>query len=115
MTPEREERLQKIRNRLRDGLGLPATLGYGPRYLHSTGQLHKGGPGSGLFIVLTTDVKEDVPIPGERYTFGALLRAQALGDFHALGKRGRRVIRIHLVDGMDEGLARLAKLVSGIS
>ena len=72
------------------------TLGYGPRYLHSTGQLHKGGPPNGLFLLITQDYEEDLPIPGKPYTFNALAEAQALGDLQALQSSGRRASRIHL-------------------
>lgn len=93
--PELESALQRLRGTLRDRSGLAVTLGYGPRYLHSTGQLHKGGPDRGLFLLLTYDA-EDLPIPGEPYGFGALQRAQALGDLQALRRRGRRVRHVHL-------------------
>lgn len=102
-----EAGLQSLRNLIRDRLGIATTVGYGPRYLHSTGQLHKGGPNTGLFILLTADVAEDTVIPGQPYTFGMLMRAQALGDFEALRKQRRRVIRIHLAGEVPKGLAAL--------
>jgi glucose-6-phosphate isomerase len=102
-----EERLQSIRLAIRNRLRLATTLGYGPRFLHSTGQLHKGGKDNGLFIQMTTDDAEDLPIPGESYGFGTLKRAQALGDFRALCDRGRRIIRLHLSGELDEGLEQL--------
>ncbi|MGB9593494.1 MAG: transaldolase, partial [Anaerolineae bacterium] len=71
-------------------------VGYGPRYLHSTGQLHKGGPATGHFLILTADDAEDVPIPDERYTFGVLKNAQALGDRQALEAASRPVLHLHL-------------------
>lgn len=77
-------------------LGVAITFGYGPRYLHSTGQLHKGGPATGHFLILTADDGEDVPVPGERYTFGVLKTAQALGDRQALEATGRPVLHFHL-------------------
>ena len=87
-------------------LGCATTLGFGPRYLHSTGQLHKGGPNTGLFLVLTADDAEDVAVPGMGITFGALKRAQARGDIKALLARGRRVAHVHL--SRPEDVGRLA-------
>jgi glucose-6-phosphate isomerase len=76
--------------------GCATTLGYGPRYLHSTGQLHKGGANNGVFLIVTTAPAEDLPVPGKVFTFGVLERAQALGDFQSLGETGRRVLMVHL-------------------
>ena len=106
-TPRREAALQRLRTAIRDRYLVATTLGYGPRFLHSTGQLHKGGPNSGLFVQITADDATDVAIPGEKYSFGTLKRAQALGDFQSLERHGRRAIRIHLGDSLDEGLDRL--------
>ncbi len=103
--------LQEMRVAIRRGLGTATTLGYGPRYLHSTGQFHKGGPNNGLFIQLTADDPEDAAIPGTNYTFGILKRAQAAGDLEALKKHGRRAIRVHLGKNAEQGLAHLLKLV----
>ena len=97
-TPATERSLQAIRMRLRDHFHLAVTVGYGPRFLHSTGQFHKGGPNTGLFVQLTSADPEDVPIPGESYGFGLFRQAQAQGDLDALRKHGRRVLRIHLSD-----------------
>ena len=97
-TPATERLLQAIRMRLRGHLHLAVTVGYGPRFLHSTGQFHKGGPNTGLFVQLTSADPEDVPIPGESYGFGLFRQAQAQGDLDALRKHGRRVLRIHLSD-----------------
>jgi hypothetical protein len=83
------------------------TLGYGPRYLHSTGQLHKGGGDNGLFLLITVDDSEDVEVPGRTYTFGVLKRAQALGDLEALRRRGRHVLRLHLSGDVEAGLKRI--------
>ncbi len=110
-TPSRTRKLQAIRMKLRERFRLPTVLGYGPRYLHSTGQLHKGGPPIGAFVMLTADHARDLPIPGEKYGFGTLQRAQALGDFRALSDRARRVIRIHLGREVDRGLTALLKSV----
>jgi transaldolase/glucose-6-phosphate isomerase len=110
-TPEHDELLQEIRTRIRDHHKVATTTGYGPRFLHSTGQLHKGGPDSGVFIQLTSDDAEDLPIPGETYSFGVLKQAQSLGDFESLASRGRRAIRIHLGADATAGLKRLAEIV----
>jgi hypothetical protein len=88
-------------------------MGYGPRFLHSTGQFHKGGPNTGLFLQLTADDIEDIPIPGAPYTFGIFKRAQALGDLEALRKHGRRVGRIHLGPDVNKGLMALEKAMQG--
>jgi transaldolase/glucose-6-phosphate isomerase len=93
-TPENDRRLAAIRLRLRDRLKVATTLGYGPRFLHSTGQLHKGGPPVGHFLQITDRAKEDLPIPGEPFSFGQLEAAQAEGDLVALRARGRPAIRI---------------------
>lgn len=106
-TPARHAALQALRAALRDRLRVATTLGYGPRYLHSTGQLHKGGPNTGLFIMFTADAREDLPIPGETYGFAMLQRAQALGDFLALSSKQRRVIRVHLGSDIDGGLTQI--------
>lgn len=105
-------RLQALRTLVRDRLKIATALGYGPRYLHSTGQLHKGGPHTGLFILITSDDKEDLPVPGEPYGFGVLKRAQALGDLKALRDRGRRVIRLHLTREPAAALARLTQMAA---
>ncbi|MFH2012759.1 MAG: bifunctional transaldolase/phosoglucose isomerase [Pseudomonadota bacterium] len=103
-TPERDNLLQYIRMYLRDNLNVATTVGYGPRYLHSTGQLHKGGPNTGLFIIFTADAEKDVIIPGKQYGFATLQLGQALGDFLSLNNKKRRVIRIHLGRDINSGL-----------
>jgi glucose-6-phosphate isomerase len=110
-TPERDKYLQIIRNGLSRNHKAATTLGYGPRYLHSTGQLHKGGPNSGLFILFTADTDLKLQIPGSGYDFATLQHAQALGDFRALNNKQRRVLRIHLRGHLDEGLKNLSKLM----
>jgi len=110
-TPETEAAIQTIRTHLRDMTRCATTTGYGPRFLHSTGQLHKGGPDTGVFIQLTAPDKVDLPIPGESYTFSILKQAQALGDFRALASRGRRAIRVDLGDDVLVGLERLRELI----
>jgi len=103
---ENRKLLQIIRTLARDRFRIATTLGFGPRYLHSTGQIHKGGPDRCSFIQITSDDAKDVPIPGEPYSFGALKLAQALGDYEALKNKERRVVRIHLSQETD-----LVKLV----
>jgi transaldolase/glucose-6-phosphate isomerase len=93
-TAENDGRLASLRSRLRDRLKVATTLGYGPRFLHSTGQLHKGGPPVGHFVQIVDHPESDVPIPGAPFTFGTLIAAQAAGDFQALRQRGRPVIRV---------------------
>jgi len=95
-TPELFAQLQQVRAAWGEALGCATTLGFGPRYLHSTGQLHKGGPQSGLFLVITTDIGYDLDIPEMGWTFGQLHHAQARGDVRALLARGRRVAHVHL-------------------
>ena len=95
-TPEVDRALSHLRRLVLGRFGIATTLGYGPRLLHSTGQLHKGGPASGLFLQLTADHERDVEIPGAPYTFGGLTDAQALGDLRALRAAGRRVAHLHL-------------------
>lgn len=107
--PGVEQALQRIRLNLRDRLRLATTVGYGPRFLHSTGQFHKGGPNTGLFLQLTADKEDEVPIPDRPYSFAALKKAQALGDLEALRRHGRRVMRIHLGRDAGQGLAALSR------
>ena len=104
------ERLQRIRNRVRQAHGVATTLGFGPRFLHSTGQLHKGGPDSGVFLQLTAEPAKDLPIPGWAESFGTLIAAQALGDLTSLQRRGRRALRLHFAD-LAVGLERLEAMV----
>ena len=103
--------LQAIRMCLRDGLGVATTLGFGPRYLHSTGQLHKGGAANGLFIIITGEDRSDLPVPAEPYTFSTLKQAQALGDLQSLRSRSFRVVRFHLGKSVQAGLDHLLVVV----
>jgi transaldolase/glucose-6-phosphate isomerase len=114
-TARHDEALARLRVSLRFVSGLATTLGYGPRYLHSTGQLHKGGPDKGVFLFLTNDDTEDVPIPSSPYGFSTLKRAQALGDLRALRSRGCRVLHVHLGADPEAGLARLLESVQQAS
>jgi transaldolase/glucose-6-phosphate isomerase len=97
-TPENDRRIQDLVARLRRESGLVVTHGYGPRYQHSTGQLHKGGPNTGLFLQLIDDEGDELPIPGKPFGFRRLIRAQAAGDLETLKERGRRVARVRLED-----------------
>ncbi len=106
-------RLQAIRERIGEATGAATTLGFGPRFLHSTGQLHKGGPDTGVFLQITADPSRDLPIPGWTESFGTLIAAQALGDLTSLQKRGRRALRLHLADAVA-GLARLEAIAESI-
>jgi hypothetical protein len=110
-TPAHDELLQMIRTHLRDTLHVATTTGYGPRFLHSTGQLHKGGSNEGVFLQLTDNDRTDLPVPGEPYTFSTLKDAQALGDFSSLAKRDRRALRMHLGKNAVEGLRKLSELL----
>ncbi len=109
---EHEQQLREIRLKVRNALKVATTVGFGPRFLHSTGQLHKGGPNSGVFFQLTTDTphERDLQIPG-MVTFGTLLRAQALGDFEALDKRNRRGVRLNITAPLPQALEALASAV----
>jgi hypothetical protein len=98
----------RIRKQVRDPQKVATTLGFGPRFLHSTGQIHKGGPGSGVFLQITTDDAIALPIPGTPYGFSELKTAQANGDFMALARRDRRLLRLHLSDP-TAGLAAIAE------
>src|SRR3990170_1460953 len=109
-TPQHEEALAEMRRIGRERLRGATTRGFGPRYLHSTGQLFKGGPPTGRFVVFTAESPLDLEIPGEPYTFGTLLRAQALGDVQALRAGGRAVLHIHLTDPAP-GLLAVARLL----
>ena len=111
-TPERTASLRRIQALLRDRTKHATTLGYGPRFLHSTGQLHKGGTPSGCFLQLVSGHPEDLPIPGRKESFGVLIEAQALGDLQSLGSHGLPALRIHLSDAPDTGLAELETLIA---
>ena len=109
-TQAHDRALAEIRLTIRDTYRVATTAGYGPRYLHSTGQLHKGGPNTGVFLQIVGDDPADLPIPGADYTFGVLKQAQALGDYQALRNHGRRVLRVQVAD-VEQGLAQIAEAV----
>jgi transaldolase / glucose-6-phosphate isomerase len=104
MNPLHEGLLQTIRHAVRDRKRVATCLGFGPRFLHSTGQAYKGGPNTGVFLQVTCDHAEDLPLPGRRYTFGTVEEAQARGDFRVLANRGRRLLRVHLGPDISAGL-----------
>jgi hypothetical protein len=106
-TAESEAAFEGMRRAIRNATGLPALQGYGPRYLHSIGQLYKGGPATGLFLLLTADPASagDAAIPGAAYSFGALIRAQALGDLESLAAHEKPVLRLHVGSDVSAGLA----------
>ena len=114
MNKAHESRLQSIRMRVRDRRGVATCLGFGPRFLHSTGQAYKGGPNSGVFLQITSDDAADLPVPGARYTFGIVKTAQARGDFQVLLERGRRALHVHLGADVEAGLARLEQIVNEV-
>jgi transaldolase/glucose-6-phosphate isomerase len=104
MNPAHQEAVQTVRHRVRDKKRVATCLGFGPRFLHSTGQAYKGGPNSGVFVQITCDDGRDLPVPGQKYAFGVVKAAQARGDFQVLAERGRRALRVHLGRDVAEGL-----------
>ena len=101
-----------LRTLFRDRLGVATCVGFGPRFLHSTGQAYKGGPGSGVFLQVTCDDPKDLKVPGKKYSFGVVKAAQARGDFEVLADRGRRALRVHTSLKAAEGLRALADRLS---
>jgi transaldolase/glucose-6-phosphate isomerase len=108
---QHDQELEPLRVALRDALHVAVTLGYGPRFLHSTGQLHKGGPPEGVFVQITAGSSQDVDVPGEKYSFATLVAAQALGDFQSLQQHGRPAVRLHLPDESQQSIGRLTTLL----
>jgi hypothetical protein len=111
MNGEHEQSLQTIRHAVRDKKRVATCLGFGPRFLHSTGQAYKGGPNTGVFLQITCDDSVELPVPGQKYTFGIVKAAQARGDFQVLADRGRRALRVHLGSNLKAGLATLQAAV----
>jgi len=111
MNAEHEQSLQTLRHAVRDKKHVATCLGFGPRFLHSTGQAYKGGPNSGVFLQVTCDDSVELPVPGQKYTFGVVKAAQARGDFQVLAERGRRALRVHLGKDLKSGLATLQAAV----
>jgi transaldolase/glucose-6-phosphate isomerase len=112
MNDEHQQTLQTVRHAVRDRKKVATCLGFGPRFLHSTGQAYKGGPNSGVFLQITCDDSVELPVPGQKYTFGAVKAAQARGDFQVLAERGRRALRVHLGKDLKSGLATLQAAVN---
>jgi transaldolase/glucose-6-phosphate isomerase len=111
MNAGNEETLQAPRHRVRDKKKVATCLGFGPRFLHSTGQAYKGGPNSGVFLQVTCDDAKDLPVPGSKYTFGIVKAAQARGDFQVLAERNRRALRIHIGADVPAGLRSIASAI----
>jgi len=107
---ETDEALLALRDKIMQKTKRSVLFGYGPRYLHSTGQLHKGDGNNGVFLILSTEPETDLKIPGQKYTFGQLCNAQALGDFQALESKGRRVIKLHLKQPLAESIKKISDL-----
>jgi transaldolase / glucose-6-phosphate isomerase len=110
-TTSRDKLLQNLRIILRNKLKVASTVGYGPRYLHSTGQLHKGGPDKGIYLIFSADAKEDLQIPEANYGFAVLQKAQYLGDLRSLNNKRRRVIRVHLGSDIEKSLKEFTNLL----
>ena len=112
MNQPHEDKLQVMRHAVRDRKKVATCLGFGPRFLHSTGQAYKGGPNSGVFLQITCDDAVDLPVPGQKYTFGVVKAAQARGDFQVLAERKRRALRVHLSKDVEGGLEKLGKAIA---
>ena len=112
MFEEHEEAIQGFRHKVRDQKRVATCIGFGPRFLHSTGQDYKGGPNTGVFLQITADHAEDMDIPGQKYSFGVVIDAQAAGDLAVLESRGRRALRVHLGKDIAAGLKTLSAAVS---
>jgi hypothetical protein len=111
MTEEHENAIQYFRHLVRGAKKVATCLGFGPRFQHSTGQDYKGGPNTGVFIQVTADHSRDLPVPGQKYTFGIVIAAQAAGDLTVLEQRDRRIIRVHLGSDVKGGLKKLSDAV----
>jgi transaldolase/glucose-6-phosphate isomerase len=111
MNQEHEQQLQTMRHAVRDRKRVATCLGFGPRFLHSTGQAYKGGPNSGVFLQLTCDDANDLAVPGQKFTFGIVKAAQARGDFQVLAERNRRALRVHLGADLPAGLNTLSAAI----
>jgi len=112
MNEAHESALQSMRTGVRDKKRVATCLGFGPRFLHSTGQAYKGGPNSGVFLQITADDAQDLAVPGQKYTFGIVKAAQAQGDLEVLKERGRRALRVHLGSDVGTGLKKLASAIA---
>jgi transaldolase / glucose-6-phosphate isomerase len=114
MNEAHEGKLQTIRHSVRDKKHVATCLGFGPRFLHSTGQAYKGGPNTGVFLQITCDDAADLPVPQQKYSFGVVKAAQARGDFQVLAERGRRALRVHLGTDLEAGLNQLQKAIEKV-
>ncbi len=112
MDAEHEGLLQQVRNRVLEEYNAATCLGFGPRFLHSTGQAYKGGGNNGVFLQVTSDDPVDIPVPGQKYTFGVVKSAQARGDFQVLLDRGRRALRVHISGDLQAGLEKLHSVLA---
>src|ERR1022692_3684999 len=110
MNAEHESLLQNLRMTVRDRKRVATCLGFGPRFLHSTGQAYKGGPNSGVFLQITCDDAQDLPVPGQKYTFGVVKSAQARCDFQVLADRKRRALLVHLGSVVKAGRSKIPDL-----
>lgn len=115
MNDEHERLLQAARHAVRDAKRVATCLGFGPRFLHSTGQAYKGGPNVGVFLQITCDDANDLPVPNQKYTFGIVKAAQARGDFEVLAERGRRALRVHLDEDVSAGLRKLGAAITEVT
>ncbi|HZX11539.1 MAG TPA: hypothetical protein VFG01_11395, partial [Acidobacteriota bacterium] len=106
-----KQKIQKIRKEIQKKCGIATTMGYGPRFLHSTGQLHKGGPDKGIFLQIVDSPQTDIKVPGKDYSFSSIIKAQSVGDFQALQQKNRRILRIDLKSQPLKGLSKLAKMI----
>ncbi|MGL4618610.1 MAG: bifunctional transaldolase/phosoglucose isomerase, partial [Chroococcidiopsis sp.] len=114
MSDRHSSQLQTMRQALRDQKKVATCLGFGPRFLHSTGQAYKGGPNSGVFLQITCDDAVDLPVPQQKYSFGVVKAAQARGDFQVLADRDRRALRVHLGQDVQAGLTTLQTLIQQV-
>ncbi len=114
MDATHEASLQSLRIAVRDRKRVATCLGFGPRFLHSTGQDYKGGPNTGVFLEITCDDAHDLAVPGQKYTFGVVKAAAARGDFQVLAERKRRALRVHLGSDVNAGLTKLAEIVKQV-
>ena len=112
MSKEHVETMQKIRLNVRDHKHVATCLGFGPRFLHSTGQAYKGGPDTGVVLQLTCEDSDDLAVPGQKYSFGVVKSAQARGDFQVLTSRKRRALRVHITGNLEAGLKQLSQAVT---
>jgi len=110
-SPAHIDVVRRVRCTIRDRTKFATCVGFGPRFQHSTGQAYKGGPNSGVFLQITCDDAEDLPVPGQSYSFGIVKAAQARGDYDVLAERGRRALRAHITGNLDAGLATLSRAI----